>query len=46
MIEDMCAFVEKHDIHPLVDVYEWEDTKKAFEDYRDQKFVGKIVIKV
>jgi NADPH:quinone reductase-like Zn-dependent oxidoreductase len=46
MIEDLADLMEKHDIHPPVEVYEWEDAKKAFEVFRDQGFVGKIVIKV
>ncbi|EPE32963.1 NAD(P)-binding Rossmann-fold containing protein [Glarea lozoyensis ATCC 20868] len=46
MVEDMVVLVEEHDIHPPIEVYEWEDAKKAFEIYRDQKVVGKVVIKV
>jgi D-arabinose 1-dehydrogenase-like Zn-dependent alcohol dehydrogenase len=45
MIEQMVKLVEDHDLHPLIDVYEWKDAKKAFESFRDQKFVGKVVIK-
>jgi D-arabinose 1-dehydrogenase-like Zn-dependent alcohol dehydrogenase len=46
MIEDLADLMEKHDIHPPVEVYEWKDAKKAFEVFRDQVIVGKIVIKV
>ena len=42
----MVTLIEEHDIHPPIEVFEWEDAKKAFETYRDQTIVGKVVIKV
>ncbi|KAF9872047.1 putative alcohol dehydrogenase [Colletotrichum karsti] len=47
MFQDMSAFVEKHDIKPLVaEVFEWRDAKKAYKALLEQGFVGKIAIKV
>jgi hypothetical protein len=46
MLEQVVDLVEKHDLHPLIKVYEWEDAKEAFEQMKGQDFVGKIVIKV
>jgi NADPH:quinone reductase-like Zn-dependent oxidoreductase len=47
MLETVVKLVAEHDLHPyLGNVYEWEDTPKAFERLRGQNFVGKIVVKV
>jgi D-arabinose 1-dehydrogenase-like Zn-dependent alcohol dehydrogenase len=46
MIEDTVKLVEDHNLHPNVTTFEWRDARKAFEAFRDQKVVGKVVIKV
>lgn len=46
MLQDVVELVEKHDVHPMIQVFEWEDAPKAYEALRNQNFVGKVVIKV
>ncbi|KAL0766396.1 hypothetical protein CaCOL14_010841 [Colletotrichum acutatum] len=47
MLQDLSAFVEKHEIRPIIaEAYEWKDAKLAYKAMLAQEFVGKIVIKV
>jgi len=44
---DMLAFIEKHQIHPIIDsVRPFEQIIEAFNDMRDGKIFGKVVIKM
>jgi NADPH:quinone reductase-like Zn-dependent oxidoreductase len=44
---DMLAFIEKHQIHPIIDsVRPFEQIIEAFNDMRDGKIFGKVVIEM
>jgi D-arabinose 1-dehydrogenase-like Zn-dependent alcohol dehydrogenase len=38
--------VERHNLHPVISTYEWSNASKAFEDLKEGKKVGKLIIKV
>lgn len=47
MLKDMCAFVEEHNIKPVIaSVFEWTEAKHAYLAQLNLKTAGKIVIKV
>lgn len=47
MLTDMCAFVEKHNIKPVIGrTFEWTEFKEAYLALLNLKTAGKIVIKV
>ncbi|OHE92816.1 menadione-induced gene-6 [Colletotrichum orchidophilum] len=47
MLQDLSAFVEKHEIKPIIaEAFEWNDAKLAYKAMLAQGFVGKIVVKV
>lgn len=44
--EAMNAFIEKHNIHPVIDeVFEFDNAPDAFTFMRDGDYMGKIVIR-
>lgn len=47
MLQDMSKFVEHHKIHPVIaEVFGWQNAKDAYKALIEQKFVGKLVIKI
>jgi D-arabinose 1-dehydrogenase-like Zn-dependent alcohol dehydrogenase len=46
MLKQAVALTEEHDLHPEINVFAWEDAKKAYEAMRSHNCVGKIVIQV
>jgi len=47
MMEELCAFVEKHQLHPpIARVFKFEEADKALDALREFTGVGKIVVEV
>lgn len=45
-LEKLVEITNEYKLHPLIEVFEWEDARKAFERSMERNVVGKIVIKV
>lgn len=47
MVVDFVKLVEEHNVHPVIaKTFEFNEAPEAFECLRNQKDVGKIVIKI
>jgi len=46
MLEQTVALTEEYDLHPEINIFAWEDARKAYDAMRSRDFVGKIVIQV
>ncbi|EHL02230.1 putative Zinc-type alcohol dehydrogenase-like protein [Glarea lozoyensis 74030] len=45
-LERAVESIEKHNLHPIINTYEWADANVAFEDLRKGVKAGKLIIKV
>jgi D-arabinose 1-dehydrogenase-like Zn-dependent alcohol dehydrogenase len=45
-LERAVELVEKHNLHPIINTYEWSEASVAFEDLRKGIKAGKLIIKV